>query len=69
MEVVLIMVLCLSADPERCEVVRPAEWSPEASLMDCMVFGQHFASDWLRAHPAYADYRLRSWRCLTGEGV
>jgi hypothetical protein len=67
MNAVLIMILCLAGNPERCETIRPAEWPAQVSLLECGVFGQHFASDWLRLHPSYADYRLRSWRCETGE--
>ncbi len=67
MSTVLIMVLCLAGGSARCEVIRPAEWPAGVSLMQCAVFGQHFASDWLRAHPNYTDYELRAWRCQTGE--
>jgi hypothetical protein len=67
MNAVLVMILCLTGDPGRCETIRPAEWPAQVSLLECGVFGQHFASDWLRLNPSYADYRLRSWRCETGE--
>ena len=67
MNVALVMILCLAGSPERCEVIRPAEWPPQASLLQCSMFGQHFASDWLRLHPSYAEYRLRAWRCEAGE--
>jgi hypothetical protein len=67
MNVILVMILCLAGSPERCEAIRPAEWPTQASLLECGVFGQHFASDWLRLHPSYAGYRLRSWRCEAGE--
>ena len=67
MDAVLVMILCLAGSPARCQVIRPAEWPPRVSLLECGVFGQHFASDWLRLHPGYAGYRLHSWRCETGE--
>jgi hypothetical protein len=67
MNAVLVMILCLAGSPERCETIRPAEWPAQVSLLECGVFGQHFVSDWLRLHPSYADYRLRAWRCETGE--
>jgi hypothetical protein len=67
MNAVLVMILCLAGDPGRCEAIRPAEWPPQVSLLECGVFGQHFASDWLRLHPSYAEYRLRSCRCEAGE--
>jgi hypothetical protein len=69
MSAVLIMVLCLAGNPNRCEVIRPAEWPANVSVLTCGMYGQHFASDWLRLHPSYADYRLRSWRCQMGEGA
>lgn len=67
MNVILVMILCLAGSPERCETIRPAEWPARVSLLECSMFGQHFASEWLRLHPSYAEYRLRSWRCETGE--
>lgn len=67
MNVILVLVLCLVGAPERCETIRPAEWPARMSLMECGVFGQHFASEWLRLHPSYAEYRLRAWRCEVGE--
>lgn len=69
MSAVLIMVLCLAGEPDRCEVIRPAEWPANVSVLQCGMYGQHFASDWLRLHPSYADYQLRSWRCQMGEGA
>jgi hypothetical protein len=68
MNVILVIVLCLIGSPDRCETIRPPEWPAHMSLLDCAMFGQHFASDWLRLHPNYdVDYRLRSWRCEPGE--
>jgi hypothetical protein len=46
-------VLCLAGDPGRCETIRPAEWPAQVSLLECGVFGQHFASDRLRLNPSY----------------
>jgi hypothetical protein len=67
MNTVLVMILCLAGDPGRCEAIRPAEWPAQVSLLQCGVYGQHFASDWLRLHPSYSEYRLHSWRCEAGE--
>lgn len=57
MNVILVMILCLAGSPERCETIRPAEWPARVSLLECSMFGQHFASEWLRLHPSYAEYR------------
>jgi hypothetical protein len=31
------------------------------------ILGQQTATWWQREHPAYAEHRLRRWRCSVGE--
>lgn len=57
----LIMTWCLLGV---CEDVRAPV---RLSMGDCTIFGQHYASDWQRENPAYADHRLHGWRCEMGE--
>lgn len=61
MSAVLLMLWCLAGACEEVRAPTALDWQA------CATFGQHYASDWQRANPAYADHRLRRWRCQVGE--
>jgi len=53
----LVLVFCLQATPQSCTEQRPME---DLSLEECLVRGQHYASEWLVEHP---KWMLSRWRC------
>ena len=53
----LVLVFCLQAAPATCTEQRSIE---EVSPQACLVWGQHYASEWLAEHP---NWRLSGWRC------
>jgi hypothetical protein len=58
------MIRCLAGSPERCEAIRPAEWPPQALLLECGVrpaLRQRLAAP----APELRRLPLRSWRCVT----
>ncbi len=55
----LILVVCLGGGDCRDERL-----SPQVAAMDCAIFGQVLAQDWLNDHP---KYRLAQYRCEIGD--
>lgn len=55
----LVMVYCLSGEPNRCVERRQVMEEP-TSVMACTFTAQQAAQQWVAAHPAW---RLASFRC------
>ena len=55
--IVLVLIVCLSAEPATCREERPP--IDAASAMACMVQGQQIAAAWVEEHP---KWRLTGWR-------
>lgn len=57
----LLMTWCLAG---QCEEIRAPV---QLSMMECVIHGQQVAAWWISENPAYAQHKLRRWRCETGE--
>jgi hypothetical protein len=55
----LVLVYCLSADPDRCTEQRPIFEEP-LSGMACMMNAQKVALNYVAEHP---EWHLARWRC------
>lgn len=59
----IVFVACLQASPSECHKTEPAFF--DGSMMECVLYGQHAAQDWLALHP---KYEVRGWRCQFSTG-
>ena len=55
----LILIVCLSGEPERCETIYLRQDQP-ASMMQCLFNGAKQAAQWAEEHPGY---RVKRWSC------
>lgn len=59
---VLTFVACLGGAPDRCQNISIPF---DGTTMQCALFGQQLASQWLSARPGWQ--LKRGYRCETGE--
>lgn len=57
----ILMSVCLLANPADCREERLSFSFEEASFMACMVHSQQAIAEWQQAHPAW---RVGRWRCV-----
>lgn len=57
--VILVLLLCLESNPDRCTEHRPV--IEPLSPFACAIQGQIIAADYLNKNPGW---QLRRWRCL-----
>jgi hypothetical protein len=57
----ILMSICLLADPGNCREERLSFSFEGGSPFTCMVHSQETIAEWHRAHP---DYRVSRWRCV-----
>jgi len=55
--VMLVLVLCLKAEPTTCQQIK-VDWE---TPMECLLHGQQQAALWLEDHPRW---RLVKYRCM-----
>jgi hypothetical protein len=55
----LVLIVCLSAEPDRCETIYLREGGP-ASMMQCLFSGAKEAAKWAGDHPGYV---VKRWNC------
>ncbi|KQT87956.1 hypothetical protein [Aurantimonas sp. Leaf443] len=55
--IALTLIVCLNATPGDC---RPEKVAFEGSVLQCAMFGQAAAAQWLTAKP---KWHLKKWRC------
>lgn len=55
----LLVVVCLSAAPDRCEE-RSVGLYPDLSLLTCVMQGQPEIAAWIDRHP---ELRVQRWTC------
>ncbi len=60
----LVLVVCLSALPDRCEE-RSIGLYPQMSAMTCMMQGQPQIAAWTETHPGV---RVERWSCRGTNG-
>jgi hypothetical protein len=53
----LLLTICLAANPSECKR-QPIDF--EGSQIECALYGQQAAIEWLAQHP---KWRLAKWRC------
>lgn len=61
MNVILVLIVCLSTTPDVCHEERPLV--DLASPMGCLLLGERIGADWIAEHP---KWRLDRWRCESG---
>jgi hypothetical protein len=57
----ILMSICLLADPGRCREERLNFSFEESSPFTCMVRSQEKIAEWQQGHP---EYRIDRWRCM-----
>ena len=57
----ILMSICLLADPTACREERLSFSFEEASGFACMVRSQEKIAEWQQSHP---DYRIDRWKCV-----
>jgi hypothetical protein len=56
----LVLIVCLSAQPDRCEEIYLREEAGAGSMMQCLFNGPKQAARWADEHPGYV---VKKWRC------
>lgn len=59
----LALWVCLNANPNACELVRPDKVPGPMQAQECILLGQRIAAEWANEHPAY---RVVKVRCTLG---
>ena len=62
----LLMTICLIANPTSCREERLSFSFEETNPMACMVHAQSALADWQKTHP---DWRIGRWRCVARSAV
>lgn len=62
----LLMTICLAANPTTCREERLSFSFEETSHTACIVHGQSALADWQRTHPGW---RIGRWRCVARTAV
>lgn len=62
----IITLLALLCSGDLCQE-KIAGQNPEASLMSCWLQSQAIIADWKGRNPAYANWDVKSYRCVSGE--
>lgn len=55
----LVLIVCLSDSPDKCETVYLRETRP-VSMMQCLFNGAKQAAKWAEEHPGYV---VKRWNC------
>ena len=55
----LVLIVCLSAAPDRCQTIYLREDGP-VSMMQCLFNGAKQATKWAEEHPGYV---VKRWNC------
>ena len=55
----LVLIVCLSAQPDRCEQIYLVE-ETAPNMMQCLMSGPTQAAKWAETHPGYV---VRRWTC------
>ena len=55
----LVLIVCLSATPDRCETLYLGRESP-VGMMQCLFGGAKQAAQWAEAHPGWV---VKRWNC------
>jgi hypothetical protein len=62
----LLMTICLVANPKICREERLNFSFEEASYTACMVHAQSTLAEWQQSHP---DWRIDRWRCVARAAI
>jgi hypothetical protein len=57
----ILMSICLLADPSSCREERLSFSFEEPNAMACLVRSQETIAEWQRSHP---EWRIDRWRCV-----
>ncbi|MDJ0931418.1 hypothetical protein [Breoghania sp.] len=61
---VLALSVCLAQSPEICKQVNLTYLAQNATLMQCMRYGQPEIAKWHLSHP---DWQVKKWRCVPAD--
>lgn len=56
----LVVIVCMLAEPEKCEQIYLVSDAPGTNLVGCMLDGQKQASEWAETHPGWF---VKRWSC------
>jgi hypothetical protein len=62
----LLMTICLVANPKTCREERLSFSFEETSYTACLVHAQSALANWQQSHP---DWRIGRWRCVARAAV